>query len=270
VLGFVLALVVVVGVLVYVFTRPGSGFEMSFGSFGIKLDVPAAVAAPGGLASFDPNDYFVDDDLGFAFRRPSMPPWSPPERLSGEIALLRSQSLSGPGLGPASIRHSLAALGRVGQMTLDVQAERVSSGSPLAIRELPTSTVEVLGKQKPLGAAVSLSFRNSFTVEAYDKRELAGQTLSLAGFFWLATSSIGFAQYALKTHGDTIVATNTLRFHNVLVDGRKQNLDVLHGFLVAESGDRFYEVEIVYSPQTREPQGRLSDLQEMLASFRVR
>jgi hypothetical protein len=151
VLGFILALVVVIGVLTYVFTRPGSGFEMSFGSFGIKLDVPAAVAAPGGLESFDPNDYYVNDDLGFAFRRPSMPPWSPPQRLSGETALLRSQSLSGGAFNPESIKHTLENLGPVGQMALHVEAERVVSGSPLTIRELPTSTVEILGRQEPLG-----------------------------------------------------------------------------------------------------------------------
>jgi len=56
----------------------------------------------------------------------------------------------------------------------------------------------------------------------------------------------------------------------VSVDGTKQSFDVLHGFLFAESADRFYEVEIVFSPQTHAPQERLDDLQSMLGSFRVR
>jgi hypothetical protein len=270
-LGFVLALIVVAGVLAYVFTRPGSGFEMTFGSFGIKLDVPAAVAAPGRLTSFDANDYYVDDELGFAFRRPAMPPWSPPQRLSGETALLRSQNLSGAAINPESVKQSLSSLGPVGRMALDVEAERVTSGSPLAIRELPTSTLEILGKQVPLGAAaVGISFRNSFTVEVYDKRKLAGQKLSLAGFFSLSTNAVGLALDTIKTHDDTLVATETLRYRNVSVDGAKQSFDVLHGFLFAESADRFYEVEIVFSPQTHAPQERLDDLQAMLGSFRVR
>jgi hypothetical protein len=271
VLTFVLALIIVVGVLTYVFTRPGSGFEMKFGSFGVKLDVPATVAAPRQLASLDPTHYYINDDLGFAFRRPSMPPWSTPQRFSGEIALLRSQGLSGAAINPATIKQRLEALGPVGQMALDVEAERVTSGSPLAIRELPSSTLEILGTQEPLGkGAVSLSFRNSFTVEAYDKRKLAGQKLSLAGFFWLATNAIGFAFDTIQTHDNTLVATETLRYRNVLVDGKTQSFDVLHGYLFAESADRFYEVEIVYSPQAHDPKERLHDLQAMLASFRVR
>jgi hypothetical protein len=115
------------------------------------------------------------------------------------------------------------------------------------------------GRSPSERGAVGLSFTNSFTVETYDKARLAGQKLSLAGFFWLATNPIGFSLDSIKTHGDTLVATNTLRYHNVLVNRRKQSFDVLHGFLFAESADRFYEVEIVYSPQTHDSNGRLSD-----------
>jgi hypothetical protein len=225
---------------------------MSFVGLKFKLVAPTDVTVPAKkLQSLDSRDYVVDDVLGFAYRRPNSPPWSAPVALHGFPQLLKSQGIDVPALIEELKKTS------VGRMILASESIRVTSGRPTVIRETTSSRT-------------GLHFRNSFAVEAYDKSLLGRVKVSLAAFAVNALQITSSGLEKLATSGTTIVATASFHARHVLVDGRAGDFDVYHGYLFAESKQRFYVVEFVYSPQTHEARDRLHDLQTMLQSFQVR
>lgn len=241
--------------------------DVSVPGIHVKLSPPSSVAvSKRQLKTLDEKNYIRDDILGFAFLKPKSPPWSAPMQIHGLAQFLQAQAFKIEGATAASLLQQVPAPLR--QFIAKVEAIRVTSGRPLPVRTTAQTTVDVLGVPAAAGG-VTITFNNAFAVEAYDKSLLGKFKLSLASFATISLSAVEATLDKIVTNGDTITGIATVRFHKALVAGKASDLTLSRAFLFAEGTRYFYEVEIVYSPQTHEADARWTDLEQMLQSFKV-
>lgn len=243
----------------------------------------------------DSSKHFVDDSLGFSIKKPTEGNWSAAETLHGFAALMEAK---GAVLNQDLLDQIEAnfAISPFGAMLNDMTTVRFVSGDTLTIETTEDTTNDLIDRvvERAKAAVVEsgfdwlpqdetelrdglvgfkrLEFANELTVSVYDKELLAGAPVkpSLAAFTLQFLSAYGASLDTLVADDVLILAASTILLKGVTLDGtpdRQVRIDRV--FLTTESENRFYAVEIGFSPQTSSSLRTWQELEDMLKSFRT-
>jgi len=110
---------------------------------------------------------------------------------------------------------------------------------------------------------------NEITILALDKEVTVGYTLAEVALEWAMTQRGGMNRIIANKGSDYILMQASWQAQDVQVNGREGDLSLERWVLVAEGPQNYYEVEVVYIPQTGQPVQVWEDLQMYMDSFRV-
>ena len=116
-----------------------------------------------------------------------------------------------------------------------------------------------------------IKFSNEFTVSVYDKNRLNGLPVkhSLASFAIVLFGQFGMIVDQLAADSRSVIAGVTMTMEKVLVDGKTQDLRIDRLMLLTENKDRYFLVEVGFSPETKSSMQVWSELESTLKSFNV-
>ena len=243
------------------------------------------------ITKLDPQQYFIDSMRGFSFERPNRQHWSQPKLLMGLDAMFQAKNL----LLTNEMREAMStglAMHPLGEMLKDVEVLRIISGDSMVIEVTDQTSNELIdaiidkmqtSAEAPLSESDLASFRrqtigferinfsNEFTISVYDKAKMQGSPIrpSLPNFFMTLASTMGLAVDRLVADEQSILAGISLTLHQVNLNGRLGDLRIDRWMLLAENKDRFYLVEIAYSPQTTGSIQVWEELRALMDSFHV-
>lgn len=246
------------------------------------------------VRNFDPTKFYVDSTSGFSFARPTGKSWSDPKPISGIDAVLKAKGAVLTRAMRERQRVSLA-LHPLGKMILHQKVLRITSGKPINIKTTDQTTNQlfdsILAKMKKdasskgtvLSAKIvtnirkqilgfnSINFSNEFTVSVFDKANAAGVPvkLSLPNFFMTMGAQVGLMTDRLVANKDSILLGMSINLKQVTIDGRDTDVRIDRWMLFTETTQRFYLVEIAFSPETEDSIEVWKELRQMIDSFRV-
>jgi hypothetical protein len=118
---------------------------------------------------------------------------------------------------------------------------------------------------------VPAAFVNELIVYVYEKKRLIARPVehSLASFSIFVLGQSAPVMDQLVADERAVLAGGTVSIKRVLVNGKAGDFRVARIFLCTESEDRYYLVEIGFSPQTKKAARIWADLEGMLASFAI-
>lgn len=239
------------------------------------------------VEAIDPKDHFVDSSLGFIFKRPLSGGWSKPKTINGFSEYLKAKNVSlhqmlieqleanlkfdpyGPAImDMVSVRMTKGKtvnLKITGETTNEL-IERIISGKPNEIMES-----EKMLLRKAIIGFEEMDYTNEIVIQRFDKGilESAPIKISLPNFAVkiLAGNSIYIDR--LVANERTVLAGGSIKLNDVLVDGQKRSFRFDRLFLITESQEAFYMVDIGFSPDTESSLQVWEDLRAILNSFRV-
>jgi hypothetical protein len=260
---------------------------------GNKLSVKTSQlqAEPEKITRLDPDRYFVDSMHGFSFEQPNRQRWSKPKLLVGLDAILKAKNM----LLTSEMSEAMAAglaMHPMGEMLNDVEVLRIISGDSIRVEITDQTSNELIDAiiekiQKAEGTTLSesdlatarrqaigferISFSNEFTVSVYDKAKLKNVPInpSLPNFFMTLASAMGLAFDHLVADENSILAGISLTLHQVRLNDQLSDLRIDRWMLVTENAEKYYLVEIAYSPQTTGSIQVWEELRALMDSFHV-
>jgi len=290
--------IVILAFLIFVFF---SFFAPKFGQAelgveiqGKKLTVRTAQlkASAENLAQFDPKTHHIDSARGFAFELPRGEGWSRPEVLVGIAQVVASRKVTGL---IAENMESLLTENPLGPLLRTIEATRIVYGSPQdleftdetsteLLEQLITTQIEAAAKKnitptpdelKSLRRALlgfeRVTMSNEFVVNVYDKsvRRLLPVKLSLPALFVSLVTSMGLAVDHIAANDQSILSGASVTLHRVRVKGQSIDFQLSRWVLFTESKEKYFVVEIAYSPQIDSSIGVWEQLRRVLDSFKV-
>jgi hypothetical protein len=264
----------------------------------VSIDTQRLSITPEEAAKWDPAKYDVYPSLGFVLKKPVSDNWLAPELLEGAGECLEAQG----GLLNQEFKERLRLMIRahpLGPMLRGVEAIRYTTNETLPVELTDETTNEIaeeairktieseqilelnLGEQEIeklkkniRRSAVSFeetAFVNELSVYVYDKKRLLGRPVehSLAGFSIFILGQTAPALDRLVADEHAVLAGGTVAVRRVLVNGEIGDFRAERVYMCTESKDRYYVVEIGFSPQTKNSQRVWNDLEKMLGSFAV-
>lgn len=294
--GVILVLAVVIFVFFAFYAKEFGQAELEVGMWGNKISVKTSQlkASPEQIAKFDPQRYYVDSNKGFSFERPSKKTWSQPNLISGIDAVLEAKSITLTQELREIMTRNLA-IHPMGPMLREVEMLRVVSGESIEIEvtdetsnefintiiERIKETVEEEGDELSKEELSDIrrgvigfertKFSNEFTISVYDKGKLKGMPikLSLPNFFVTISTTIGLNVDHLVADEQSILMGGSLSLERVKIDEHIKDLRIDRWILLAENQERFYLVEIAYSPQTAGSIQVWEELRALMKSFHI-
>jgi hypothetical protein len=264
----------------------------------VAIDTQRLSITPEDAATWDPAKYYVDASLGFVLKKPVSGNWLAPELLEGAEECLEARS----GLLNQTLKEKFQFTLQThpfGPMLQGVEAIRYTTNKTLVVELTDETTNDIaeeairktveseqilelnLGdqeieklKKNIRRSALSFeetTFVNELSVYVYDKKRLLGRPVehSLAGFsiFILGQTAPKLDQLVADEHA--VLAGRRVAIRGVLVNGEIGDFRAERVYMCTESKDRYYVVEIGFSPQTKNSQGIWNDIDKMLRSFAV-
>jgi hypothetical protein len=213
-------------------------------------------------AALDPESYFVDLDLGLVIRRP-LPGWDEPERLTvGEVLAEEGAATPSPPLSEQPIYRI-----RYGEPVV-MQSDRhmLVNGLPLT-REWLDILVRLYGPEP-----WTISYYSQVTINVFDRsvveelgiNDLPDLLLTLVSF-----SGSRVNRLIAEDESNFMVVQSSATYEDVKVAGKSETVIKEAWFLVAETEDAYYTVEITYLPLSGQSVQVWEDLQAYMDSFRV-
>ncbi len=246
------------------------------------------------IEEIDLESHYIDSTRGFSFERPNSGNWSDPQHLEGFDAVIDAKT---PTL-PSEVRERILSRVRVnplGRMIRRMVVVRLTSGAPIVVEITDDSSTEELDStiermreeaekkgesfdgefaRRLLKRTIlfeSINFSNEFTVTILEKKYAKGTgiKLSLPGLFLTFAGNFGFGVDKLVADENTILAAVTGNFERVNIDGRQKDFRVDRWMLMTERAERYYIVEVAYSPQTSSSVEVWRQLRQMMDTFRI-
>lgn len=239
------------------------------------------------VEAIDPKDHFVDSSLGFIFKRPLSGGWSKPKTINGFSEYLKAKNVSlhqmlieqleanlkfdpyGPAImDMVSVRMTKGKtvnLKITGETTNEL-IERIISGKPNEIMES-----EKMLLRKAIIGFEEMDYTNEIVIQRFDKGilESAPIKISLPNFAVKVLAGNSIYIDRLVANERTVLAGGSIKLNDVLVDGQKRSFRFDRLFLITESQEAFYMVDIGFSPDTESSLQVWEDLRAILNSFRV-
>lgn len=152
---------------------------------------------------------------------------------------------------------------------LDLELEGLKSLMQTDSMFIDSSTLAQIRQQ--LIGFKSIDFSNEFVVHVYNKSKLKGfpVRVSLAKIFLKMIESLTFTIDRIKANDNVIFASASGDIENATIDGSMKDFYAYRWMLFLESSDRYYLVEIGFSPQAKNSIRAWEDLKEMFESFRI-
>lgn len=285
----------VLGFVFFSFFAPKFGqAELGVEIQGKKLTVRTTQlkTSPESLTQFDPRTHYIDSARGFAFELPRGEGWSRPEVLVGMAQVAASKNWTGP---LAQNLEQLLSAHPLGPLYRTIEFIRIVHGSPQDIEVTEETTNELLEQIvraqieeaakrniKPTPAEVKslrstllgfdrIAISNEFAVNVYDKS--VGRSLlvkpSLPVLFVSLAPSLGLNVDHIAANDQSILSGSSLSLQRVRMKGRTLDLQFSRWYLFAESKEKYFLVEIGYSPQIDSSINVWEQLRRVLDSFRV-
>ena len=299
-LKYVLKLALTVLVALASFEARSNAASLSIGleDKQVTIETQRLFVTPEHAAKLDPAEYYVDADLGFVLKKPVSGSWLAPELLEGAEECLEART----DLLDQEFKERLRLMIRahpLGSMLQGVEAIRYATDETLVVKVTGESTNEIaedvirntieseqilelnLGDQEveKLKKNIRRSaltfeetiFVNELSVYVYDKKMLHGRPVkhSLAGFALFILGRTATPLDRLVADSKAVLAGETVTVQRALVNGKIGNFRAQRVYLCTESKDRYYVVEIGFSPQAKNPQKIWNDLEKMFTSFAV-
>jgi hypothetical protein len=148
----------------------------------------------------------------------------------------------------------------------------LKSVSEAALQEnVKLSPADIRGIRRRLLMVDRLKFSNEFVVNVFDKsiaRKIPVK-LSLASLFVLAAPALGLNVDHLVANEQSILTGVSVVLNNAKVNGQKKDFQVNRWVLFVENKERYFQVEIAYSPQVDPSIKIWEELRRVLSSFKV-
>ena len=252
------------------------------------------------VQDLDLDRFFRDDIHGFRFLLPKSGNWTRPEPLVGLEAIAAERLVMSAQL-MENLKTGMKIL-PYGAMIADQWQLRVKSGQSAELRFLPETTTDLaedvlerLGKEvkienpdisddeinqnlaeirqgiirQGIEGIENIKFFNEFCVTCFTKTLVVKFKPTLANIFFIVASQIHGTAREVRTSGNNITLFTKMTIRNLSVNGRKMDLSTEKVYLFTEGEGYFYQVEVVYSPQTEGPFAMWQDLRNMIESFQV-
>jgi len=241
-----------------------------------------------------PESLYVDTIEGVVFNLPIEDIWKDPEKFYDLNSLFERKKIAKIE-SEAKWYPELLVRSPLGKMIQESHSIRIASKEVVRI-EYDDSTYDELFHQQAEGlkelmlsdsilidsatikefkrsffAYQGIDYSNEIVIHIYDKKDLSGFpiNISLASLFLEMTESFGYGVERIKANDEVIFASGSGIVENIKVDGKRIDFYAYRWILMTETRERFYMVEIGFSPQARNSIRAWEDLRRMFESFRV-
>jgi hypothetical protein len=213
-------------------------------------------------ADLDPGTYFVDLTHGVAIQQP-LDGWNPLEELTVAEDLAESSGL--PVSPPLSEQPVLRI--RYGEpMEIEFDRQTQVNGQPML--EQTIEAYEQLYGAEPW----TLPYHSQVTINIFDKpvvEELGFVSLSDMFLGLMRFSEAHINRLVANEGSHFIVAQTSVTYDGVRLEGQEMRITMEKWLLVAETEGTYYDLEIVYMPQSGHSLQVWEDLQTYMDSFHV-
>lgn len=246
----------------------------------VSINTKQLVVSPENINKRDPEQYYIDATRGFSFKKLVSQDWLGPQFFKSFEEFLTAKSMV---MNPEQKERLLFMLQAhpLGPMLRAVEVLRYASAEQLNVETTDESTNPVVEefinnainsiqvqessleandisafKKRIRGKFVlfqSMKYANELTVYVYEKSKLKGIPVkhTLASFFLACVGSFAMMIDQLVANEHSIMAGASETMQNVKVNGKTGDVRVYRLWLATESRERYYVVEIGFSPQTQ-------------------
>jgi hypothetical protein len=237
----------------------------------------------------------MDSNFGFAFKKPATETLKGPQFFKGAEGFLEAKGILSPAMKNAYMNQM--QVHPLGPMLRDVSVIKYVTGDPLNVEvtdETTSELAEEIVRNMMIAAGASdpsdeevrarrkrmisslvgferLLHHNEFAVYVYDKSKLKGVPIkhSLANFAVMMMGGMALTVDQLAADERSVLTGASFSLSNASVNGVSKDFRIDRLGLITESKDRYYMVELAFSPQSESSVKVWSELDAMLKSFVV-
>ena len=289
--------VIVIGVFVDRNAQRNADLTLTVGDKQVSVATSQQVVSTEKLKPNAIDLMFVDSQYGFVLPRPKLPQWSKPQYLeTGEMLVKQGymadlekwdEIKENAGVIPLNkmfveARHLIFEYGQPIDIELtDETSNKVVDTIVGGLRarmeedgdEVDEEGLKDFRKQviRSANAPEKSKIQNCLLISIMDKVHAQGSPVeaNLGNVFLLGVKQTGEALERLVANDQSILWGSSQTLTNVLVNGRLRELTSYRLYQLVEGPDRFYQVQIFYSPQSETSLTIWEELREMFNSFQI-
>ena len=273
-----------------------ASLELNLEDRKVAINTKNLIVSPQETEKRDPNKYYIDSTMGFSFKRPDSKEWLQPQIIKGLEEFLKAKDFSTEKGGKLNLMwqmHPWAPMLTEPMIvrfttgeTLDVEVTEDSSNEVLdeylknvmkseEFQELDLNDEEtkefIRERRSRFFGFNKISFTNEFNIYVYDKQKLAGVPAkhSLANLAILILGPMAMFADQLVADERMVMSGGSFSFTNLRINEEIKDVRIDRLWLFTENKDRYYVVEIGFSPQTKSSLKIWTEMENMVQSFSV-